>query len=64
MIRQFEIQLGEFQQMLHVNVVTQHQLMKENEALKEEIKNLKKIYWKISVDSTRRSLQKRFVATI
>ena len=44
MIRQFEIQLGEIQQMLHMNVVAQHQLMKENEALKEEIKNLKKIY--------------------
>ena len=44
MIRQFEIQLGEIQQMLHMNVVAQHQLMKENEALKEEIKNLKKVY--------------------
>ena len=44
MIRQFEIQLAEIQQIVHMDSVRQHQLLKENEALKEEIRNLKKIY--------------------
>ena len=45
MVRQFEIQLGEIQQLLHrqQNQQTQ-QLMDENKRLRDEIRQLRKLY--------------------